>query len=1106
MKPSLRTPSARTALALVLVLLVGVARAEVLVDEVSPGGMGDAVGLTPGRVFDAWQRLDDEGRVVDEGPLETPFDFVAVQFEIAPRGAVRLSGPDGSVDLAWEEWGIAVSPPLPAGVDAAGDRAVWTRAAADAAEDPLERAWWLTEAAVANGSGEEGDALFGEAIEVATTDVARAQIFLRRADAARDRSAFDTARAHYEAALLLDGERAPDGLAVARDHARLGGLAGRRREIDRAREHYERAIEILRTEARPGPLLAEVLGAQGFVLNVAGDMDGSAQLLEEARALVDASGLEGRVAVIVLNNQGSLRARRGDFEGAIRVFAQIVRICETTGRRGRILGNAWFNQGVCLRRLGRLADAERALRRSLELRREIAEESLDVAQSYETLANVQGDRGDDERSLDGLRRAVEIYERLSPDGYPLAIGLVNLGATCARLGRFDETEQHYRRAVEILGRTAPDSYAHTQALRNLSQLYRDQERWEEAEVITRRVLESIRKLAPDSLDEARILEMLAQDAYRRDDHERAIELFDRTWELRARSAPGSRATANAALWAGRVRDDTGDLADATRCYCEAVDILDVQRTHYGGTESQNVDFAREYEGFAAFCLESLVSLDDVERAFTVLERTRARHLLGLFADREGLLDGEVPDPIRERRRAHRQAVDGTLAELARVGASAPERAEELREQLAALEQERQEIASILRLEAPRLDTLEAFDTLDAAEIVAALDPSTVYVSYWLGPEAATAFVVPAGTGAREVEAFVSPIGTEALEEKVTRLREAIARGAARATVDDVASELHSALVAPWAKHLQAADRLLISPAGPLRVLPFAALKDDGGHYLIEHLPLHTVDSATLYARLIDRRDDFDAAHARVVAFGDPVYDAGSPATAPVSTPIVALRQRGYTLEPLPGTRREVAVLDSLFAPSVEVHVGPSATEERVKALGSDVDILHFACHAVADREIPSASALVLTQPGPDQAADENGLLQAWEILEDVRLDAELVTLSACQTAIGKELGPEGMAGLTRAFQYAGARSIVASLWDVPDEPTASLMRDFYANLARGLPKDESLRRAQLASLRGASNGADGAARALGGLTPSDRDVPRAPGFAWAAMQLVGDWR
>jgi CHAT domain-containing protein len=129
--------------------------------------------------------------------------------------------------------------------------------------------------------------------------------------------------------------------------------------------------------------------------------------------------------------------------------------------------------------------------------------------------------------------------------------------------------------------------------------------------------------------------------------------------------------------------------------------------------------------------------------------------------------------------------------------------------------------------------------------------------------------------------------------------------------------------------------------------------------------------------------------------------------------------------------------------------------------------------------------LALTIPERPAEGQANGLLQAWEIFEQMRIDADLVTLSACETGLGKELGGEGLVGLTRAFQYAGARTVLASLWSVGDESTATLMTRFYGQWKAGKTKDEALRAAQLEMIRARQSSHP---------------------FQGAAFQLAGDWR
>ena len=185
-------------------------------------------------------------------------------------------------------------------------------------------------------------------------------------------------------------------------------------------------------------------------------------------------------------------------------------------------------------------------------------------------------------------------------------------------------------------------------------------------------------------------------------------------------------------------------------------------------------------------------------------------------------------------------------------------------------------------------------------------------------------------------------------------------------------------------------------------------------------------------------------------------------------------------------RDEIREIAELF-PGAEVYLGAEATEEQVKQAAPHADLLHFAGHGLIDERFPLDSALALTIPRSPQEGRDNGLLQAWEIFESVRLNADLVTLSACDTGLGKEMGGEGLVGLVRAFQFAGARSVVASLWSVSDVSTAMLMKRFYTYLRQGKTKDEALRAAQLDLIRSGK---------------SELSHP----YNWAGFSLYGDWR
>jgi CHAT domain-containing protein len=216
----------------------------------------------------------------------------------------------------------------------------------------------------------------------------------------------------------------------------------------------------------------------------------------------------------------------------------------------------------------------------------------------------------------------------------------------------------------------------------------------------------------------------------------------------------------------------------------------------------------------------------------------------------------------------------------------------------------------------------------------------------------------------------------------------------------------------------------------------------------------------------------------LLAFGDPVTISSSPAShsgSPnqVSEAVSRRREvsvtedyaeRGFSLARLPYTRGEVLSISKLFPVSQrDVYLGPEAREETLKSEKLDeFHYIHFASHGFLDETRPSRSGILFSRT-PDSA--ESGVLRVDEIMR-LKVNADLVTLSACSTGLGKLVNGEGILGLTRAFFYAGARNVAVTLWNVNDSATATLMASFYRNLNRGQPKAEALRQAKLRFIRG----------------------------------------
>jgi CHAT domain-containing protein len=272
--------------------------------------------------------------------------------------------------------------------------------------------------------------------------------------------------------------------------------------------------------------------------------------------------------------------------------------------------------------------------------------------------------------------------------------------------------------------------------------------------------------------------------------------------------------------------------------------------------------------------------------------------------------------------------------------------------------------------------------------------------------------------------------------------------------------------------------LTIIPHGALMNVSFAALQDRAGRYLLEDYAIHYAPAGAVLQFTAGLRHT-DARRGAALLVADPSIAARSALDTP--------------LPPLPGSRQEVARIAALLPRGrVTVLEGGDAAEPRVVAAAAGTSIVHFATHAIVRDDRPNDSYLAF---GPAAGAAD-GLLTARDVY-DLRLRADLVVLSACRSGGGPVTG-DGIATFARAFMYAGAPSLVVSLWDVADEPTSRLLPAFYRSWLAGASKARSLRRAQLELL------ADLRAGNVRVITKAGPVVlPEDPKF-WAGFVLIGE--
>ncbi|HEX7344309.1 MAG TPA: CHAT domain-containing protein [bacterium] len=441
-----------------------------------------------------------------------------------------------------------------------------------------------------------------------------------------------------------------------------------------------------------------------------------------------------------------------------------------------------------------------------------------------------------------------------------------------------------------------------------------------------------------------------------------------------------------------------------------------------GTESQKSGWTEStrlaYNGMITVQQET----GNISDAFYYSERARARSFLDLLASaqvkvgkpqhREFLAkENEIADQKGEIEQQIAAAGEDTAQVVARRGKLEGDWGEVL---TSLEEQKRQE---------PELASLVSVNPLTLPEVQKLLDKATTLLEYFLTEKKTLLWLVTR----KNAEVFQVDLGGDSLKALVMEFRKAIQE---QSETGELSSQLYDLLIAPTADKIKT-ENLIIVPHGILHYLPFAALRDSEGRYLLEDYRLRYLPSASVLKFLPSKRR----------GRGETLLALGNPATD----------RKGFASIPL--TETEVAEIAVINRQS-RLLTGGQATETEFKRLAPQSDILHLACHGDLNSAYPMYSCLLLT---PDSL--EDGELDVHEIF-NLDLNANLVVLSGCQTGLGHLTNGDELVGLSRAFIYAGTPSIVSSLWMVEDESTAYLMGRVYHHL-QSHDKAQALRQAQL---------------------------------------------
>lgn len=828
---------------------------------------------------------------------------------------------------------------------------------------------------------------------------------------------------------------------------------------------------------RNNQALALCLNVIGTLHSQEGNLDASIRFLQESIQLSSVYGTQ-RLTMISLVWLAMAQHDAGLPEEALKSGLRALALAEELKSEASI-GRSCMAIGTALTAMGRYAEAMTYLERGLSAAMPSQDRRLQMM-VLGKMGRLYLSQGDYPKAKGCYSRSLKISEDLQDKGSIVQV-LLRLGEVSGQQKDFKAALEYLMRA-EVLAEESGKKILMGLTQRNMGVTYASMgdgkkalERFDRADTLVRD-LGAKPLLAAIYLGKSRAWSILKGWDQALQETDRAIET------LKGLQIPAL--LLGCYDLKGQGLEGKGNLAQAEASYRESVKLFETLREGAAGGEEEKLTFEESHAAVYQRLIDVLLRQGKVPEAMNYLERSRLKKFRDQFDRLKPTLGSKEEEQARQKEEKLMAEI-GSVQDLLSREQSKPKEEQnsawikELEKRLSARKQDYIEYVNDLREKFPELASLLAIQPDSLIDLQALLPPQAAIIQYLILSDRLYIFVVTGKTSSyKEVK-----VSQEDLEKKVDAMRSLLMDPRIPATLGpldagslqpqdqrrrdmfdewirplfEVSQELRQLLVQPVEAAIAPFAVLGIIPNGKLHLLPFQALgrrlPDGRFRFLIEEKSLFQLNSQSIL-KFAQKQAIEIGDKGRLVAFGNPDNS-------------------------LKYAEEEVRVIKGLFH-NAKTYVRQEASKDRLKKGLEGFDILHLATHGKMREDIKNSYVLMAGSPD----GKDDGKLSLREIWGLNLRGYQLVTLSACETALGKEASGDTMVSLETAFLRAGAATIVASLWGVDDEATGLLMKAFYENL-RSNGKADSLRAAQVA-LRG---------------------NPRfAFPFYWASFILVGDWR
>jgi len=886
----------------------------------------------------------------------------------------------------------------------------------------------------------------------------------------------------------------------------IGGVYHDLGEKQKALEYYNQSLPLFRAVGDRGGESATLNKIRGVYLDL-GEKQKALEYYSQSLLMKPAVG-DRRGEASTLNNFRGVYLDLGEQQKALEYYNQSLPLLRATGdRRGE--ASTLNNIGGVYHDLGEQQKALEYYNQSLPLLRAVGDRRGE-ASTLTGIGSVYSQLGEKQKALDYLGQSLPLLRAVG-DRRGEAITLNNIGTVYSQLGEKQKALEYYSQSLP-LSRAVGNRSGEATTLTNIGNVYLDLGEKQKALKYYRQSL-PLSQATGDRSQEAAILNNIGGVYLDLGEKQKALEYYSQSLPL-SRATGARRVEATILSNIAYVKRDQNNLTEALNDIESSLKIIENLRTKIASPELRSSYFAT-VQNYYEFYIDLLMQLHKTNpksgydtKALEASERSRARSLLELLQESNAnIREGISPDLLQQEKSWQQQLDAIEKQRIEAVSSPNPNQTKiaEIDKQRLALLEQYQQIQTGIRTASPRYAALTQPQPLTLPEIQKQiLDENTILLQYSLGKDRSYLWVVTS-TG---LTSYELPKQVD-IETAATAFRTAITSKDDQYTPQKVAeasANLGQLILQPAAAQL-GNKRLLIVPDGVLHYTPFPALTIDQTAGQNTNVPLiaeHeiiTLPSASTLAILRQNYADRKPPGQTLAILADPVFSPTDERVKGQLTPATteqlesnnlglnrSLRasDRGWPPERLRFTRQEAQTILSLFpsdSSSQKIDFDASRTTATDGSL-ANYQIIHFATHGLANNKNPELSGIVMSMVD-DKGNLVNGFLRLTDIF-NLKLAANLVVLSACQSGMGQNVKGEGMVGLTRGFMYAGAQRVAVSLWNVDDEGTAVLMQKFYQKmLQQKLAPAAALRAAQIEMMQ--------------------QEKWQSP-YYWAAFTLQGEWK